>query len=70
MGARTRVLDGCEVKKLEPRKAKAGGNIIAEDQSHRSHGRRRNSGKVFGKLPTKDQGLWREETEISFWAIQ
>lgn len=53
-----------------PGRQRQEGTIIAEDQSHRSHGRRRNSGKVFGKLPTKDQGLWREETEISFWAIK
>lgn len=27
-------------------------------------------GMVFGKLPTKDEGLCREETEISFWATK
>ena len=46
------------------------GTIIAGNQPHGSHRRKRIAGIVFGKLPTKDQGLWRKEIEIPLWATK
>lgn len=73
MGARTRVLDGCVrggPRSWNPGSQRQEGTIIAGNQPHGSHRRKRIAGIVFGKLPTKDQGLWRKEIEIPLWATK